>query len=582
MTRITCIYLAISLYCQIASALTQSFSNSHPSSVTDFRRVALASSSANADNESTITESETEQSLATKNKRYISSLTQNLTDLCDKWILTGSRVTQESIYALFDQIKSSSSDDDQVKAALRLISRAGIPANVKQLGQTDAEKRREEATERQRWEEERIRKEQPTIDSDVSREPRSALGKRQTSNDKHDLFLNGIDSRLGSFAQDRKDFELSMQQNTVDLRQPNIENVAAIMAAEKVSKIVAQAGAGSNFDGQAMGIGGLDDVLAQIKRRVWIPLAAPPQLLIELGIHPVRGLLLYGKPGCGKTLMARQLGRLLSPLRPITVVSGPEIMDKFVGSSEANLRKVFDEPPDIYDTYRIGQMDKGEALAKQALHVVVLDEFDSIARARGGRGGSGEQGDAGVARDSVVNQLLAKMDGFDPPVVPTLVIGLTNKRSLIEPALLRPGRFEVQIEVPPPSTNLQRQSILRVHTKHMHQTGRLLVKDAPKGSAAQVHANQATLTYDELLESLSRKCDGFSGAAMAGVCRAAASHALERTVEAFAAQANGSLLSECVVTSSDFDAAIQDVVGSSGDSDWKPETIDQPSPDGQS
>jgi vesicle-fusing ATPase len=66
-----------------------------------------------------------------------------------------------------------------------------------------------------------------------------------------------------------------------------------------------------------------------------------------------------------------------------------------------------------------------------------MDEFDAIARTRGGRGG--DQGDAGVARDSLVNQLLAKMDGVDPLAVPTLVIGLTNKRSLIDPALLRPG-----------------------------------------------------------------------------------------------------------------------------------------------
>jgi SpoVK/Ycf46/Vps4 family AAA+-type ATPase len=67
-----------------------------------------------------------------------------------------------------------------------------------------------------------------------------------------------------------------------------------------------------------------------------------------------------------------------------------------------------------------------------------MDEFDAVARTRGGRGGKGEQGDAGVARDSVVNQLLAKMDGVNPLPVPTLVVGLTNKRSLIEPGKLHP------------------------------------------------------------------------------------------------------------------------------------------------
>jgi SpoVK/Ycf46/Vps4 family AAA+-type ATPase len=75
-------------------------------------------------------------------------------------------------------------------------------------------------------------------------------------------------------------------------------------------------------------------------------------------------------------------------------------------------------------------------VAQAALHVVVMDEFDAVARTRGGRDGKGGQGDAGVARDSVVNQLLAKMDGVHPLPVPTLVIGLTNKRSLIEPGMI--------------------------------------------------------------------------------------------------------------------------------------------------
>lgn len=117
-----------------------------------------------------------------------------------------------------------------------------------------------------------------------------------------------------------------------------------------------------------------------------------------------------------------------------------------------------------------------------------MDEFDAMARSRGGKGGGGDQSDAGVARDSVVNQLLAKMDGVEALVVPTLVIGLTNKRSLIDAALLRPGRFEVQVEVPPPKTAAQRISILKVHTKQMLDAGRLLVSDSPPGTAAARYA----------------------------------------------------------------------------------------------
>jgi hypothetical protein len=98
------------------------------------------------------------------------------------------------------------------------------------------------------------------------------------------------------------------------------------------------------------------------------------------------------------------------------------------------LRQIFDTPPDIYDTYRLNEPDGGESIARAAIHVIVMDEFDAIARSRGGADGTGgSSSDAGVARDSVVNQMLAKMDGVIPLPVPTLVIGLTNKRSLIEP-----------------------------------------------------------------------------------------------------------------------------------------------------
>lgn len=120
-------------------------------------------------------------------------------------------------------------------------------------------------------------------------------------------------------------------------------------------------------------------------------------LEIELGIHPARGLLLYGKPGCGKSLLASTLGSMLSPFRPITVVSGPEILDKFVGSSEKNLRDIFDNPPDIYEKFRQNEEDDGDSIASAALHVVIMDEFDAVARSRGGSDGKGGQGDAGVA-----------------------------------------------------------------------------------------------------------------------------------------------------------------------------------------
>eukprot|EP00571_Detonula_confervacea_P006103 CAMPEP_0172315948 /NCGR_PEP_ID=MMETSP1058-20130122/26771_1 /TAXON_ID=83371 /ORGANISM="Detonula confervacea, Strain CCMP 353" /LENGTH=658 /DNA_ID=CAMNT_0013030155 /DNA_START=188 /DNA_END=2164 /DNA_ORIENTATION=+ len=498
--------------------------------------------------------------------------------------------------------------------------------------------RKEEANERLAWEEKHLGKNgftdkmKDNAPKSALNAARSALSARMNDGKGGDPFLNGVvegsnknglDS-ISSFANDKKNLQDTMNvpeaapSSTSDVANnaaegtngnflpfaeaepPSTSDMAknvqqAIgsgepstisssdrdmkIASAKSSELIARAGSGDAFLGSQLGVGGLDDVLAQIQRRVWIPLAAPPSLLSELGIQPVRGLLLYGEPGCGKTLLARKLGSILSPCRPITIVSGPEILDKFVGSSEKNLREIFDNPPEIYHDYK---KNYGEPLANQALHIIVLDEFDAIARQRGGSGGKGDQGDAGVARDSVVNQLLAKMDGVDGLGVPTLLIGLTNKPSLIDSALMRPGRFEVQIEVPKPQTVEQRVAILKVHTESMVKNGRVLVKDAPYGTPAwkraQKSGEESIPTYYELLDLLAVECDGMSGASLAGVARAAASRALERAVTDFAGHVSsdsalsgmgeGSSISECLVTQGDLEKAVEDVFDSAKSSDY--------------
>ena len=486
---------------------------------------------------------------------------------------------QQSAYNILEQIQQHEHSnllgyegvDSYNTRAQRLIQRAGLSLpnpistdtakNAQQsvvFGSVSSEQRRDEARLRREWES-RLQKGETQLKS-----TENSLTSGNDSLHREKEFVNDKLSLQNSLSKDMQDDLTSSQA----VQNASIDELLIQNASIRVSAMVALAGANASFTGQQLEIGGLDDVLAQIKRRIWTPLAAPPQLLQELGISPVRGLLLYGKPGCGKTLLARKIGQILSPIRPITVVSGPEIMDKFVGSSERKLRDIFDNPPNVYESVRVQEADQGVAISKAALHVIVMDEFDAIARHRGGRDRSGDQGDAGVARDSVVNQLLAKMDGVAPLVVPTLVIGLTNKRSLIDSALLRSGRFEVQIEVPPPETIEQRVSILRVHTQYMQQAGRLLTQDAPIGSAAanfvlnmnMTNGTRVLLpTYTDLLYKLAKETEGFSGASLAAIARAAASHALERAVSAYVHDdGNASLLKSCIVTVEDFEDAKKD------------------------
>merc|ERR1711924_337781 len=142
---------------------------------------------------------------------------------------------------------------------------------------------------------------------------------------------------------------------------------------------------------------------------------------------------------------------------PATVVSGSEIIDKYVGSSEAPLRG------DAEDVAQIAENNE--------LHVVVLDEFDAIARVRS----DGKKSDT-ATRDSVVNRLLVLMDGIAAMPVPTFVLALTNRRELIDGAILRPGRLEAHVEVPLPDLD-GRGQILRIHAEKMRQSGRLRLDD---------------------------------------------------------------------------------------------------------
>ncbi len=164
------------------------------------------------------------------------------------------------------------------------------------------------------------------------------------------------------------------------------------------------------------------------------------EALSLLGLQPVRGLLLYGRPGVGKTLIVREIARALSS-RPPKIVAASELLDRWVGGSERLVRELFQDAENelkMCQQITAGTEDEDKAYLNSALHVIVIDEIDAVFRKRTDSSDSGS-----ATRDSVVNQLLAKLDGVSQ-LPNTLMIGMTNRRELLDPALLRPGRLEVR------------------------------------------------------------------------------------------------------------------------------------------
>eukprot|EP01138_Halocafeteria_seosinensis_P014454 gb/GECG01014756.1/.p1 GENE.gb/GECG01014756.1/~~gb/GECG01014756.1/.p1 ORF type:complete len:418 (+),score=55.26 gb/GECG01014756.1/:1-1254(+) len=239
-----------------------------------------------------------------------------------------------------------------------------------------------------------------------------------------------------------------------------------------------------------MDIGGLGREFTQIFKRAFSSRLLPPRVVEQMGLPHVRGMLLYGPPGCGKTLIARQLGKALNAQKP-KVINGPEILNKYVGQSEENIRDLFKEA-------EAEQEQKGN---NSSLHIIIFDEIDAICKQRGSVGGG-----TGV-HDSVVNQLLSKMDGVNS-LNNILVIGMTNRKDMIDSALLRPGRFEVKLEIPLP-TKEGRREILEIHTKQLKDNGFLGNVD---------------------LDLIAEETKNFTGAEIQGLVKEARANALGRIV----------------------------------------------------
>ncbi len=224
-------------------------------------------------------------------------------------------------------------------------------------------------------------------------------------------------------------------------------------------------------------VGGLEDVKMKLREAVEMPLKEP-EAFTRMGIHPPRGILLFGPPGTGKTLIAKAVAT--ESEANFISIKGPEVMSKWVGESEKAVRMIFKK-------------------AKQVSPCIVfLDEIDAIAHRRG------SDSDSGVS-ERVVNQLLTSMDGLETREG-VVVIGATNRPDMVDPALLRTGRFDRLLVVPVPDKRV-RLEILKVHTRSMPLEG-----------------------VD--IEELAVELDGYTGADIEGLCREAAMIALRENKKA--------------------------------------------------
>ena len=235
---------------------------------------------------------------------------------------------------------------------------------------------------------------------------------------------------------------------------------------------------GFNFN--EMGVGGLDAEISNIFRRAFTSRLYPTAYIEKYGIHHVKGILLYGPPGTGKTLIARTLAQALN-VAEFRVVNGPELFDKFVGETEKKIRDLFAK----------AEKDQKENGDESGLHVIVFDEIDSLCKARGTvTSGTG-------VNDSAVNQLLTKIDGVDS-LNNIIVIGMTNRKDLIDEAILRPGRLELHIEISLPDEK-GRLQIFNIHTKKMREN-KVLDDDVDLAQLAKMTKNYTGADIESMVK----------------------------------------------------------------------------------
>jgi len=225
-------------------------------------------------------------------------------------------------------------------------------------------------------------------------------------------------------------------------------------------------------------IGGLEDVKRELREMVQYPVEFPDKYQ-KFGMSPSKGVLFYGPPGCGKTLLAKAIANECQA--NFISIKGPELLTMWFGESEANIRDIF---------------DKARAAAPC---VLFFDELDSIAKSRGS-----SLGDAGGAGDRVINQILTEMDGVGAKKN-VFIIGATNRPDILDSAIMRPGRLDQLVYIPLPD----------------HKSRVAILKAALKKSP---------LSPDIDLEFLAKSTNGYSGADLTGICQHAVKLAIREDI----------------------------------------------------
>jgi transitional endoplasmic reticulum ATPase len=257
-------------------------------------------------------------------------------------------------------------------------------------------------------------------------------------------------------------------------------------------------------------IGGLKDEIQKVREMIELPLRHP-EIFEKLGIEAPKGILLHGPPGTGKTLLAKAVANETNA--HFLTISGPEIMSKFYGESEARLREIFKESRD------------------KAPSIIFIDEIDSIAPKR--------EEVTGEVERRVVSQLLSLMDGLQSRGK-VVVIAATNRPNALDPALRRPGRFDREIEIKVPD-----------------KRGRLEI--------LQIHAHNMPLESDVDQEKIAAVTHGFVGADLEYLCKEAAMRCLRRLLPELNLEdekISPDTLDKLIITMNDFEGAIKDVMPS--------------------